>query len=333
MTGLLIKDWQWRANHKQNIVASIEGDQGSGKSIPFLYAVLLCSETFKKPFNIDKNLFFGIEELNEALSKAEPRETFFKDETRQTRAGIMSLMQEQNLADYEEQLRINQNNLFYASVFLENHAHFFCFEAKHIIWNEKPLTLEEKIFEPGTYPQGFISVLKTKRYTDRKQLVWRGLIKFLMPNSKIVESYLKKKTEHITNLQANYSSTLSPIREVATKILNKRINDLIRTTKEGKIISQKSEIMTFVIDEEIGTSKFTIKGYSLLEALIRAKIEERFKDYNEVQDKKAFDLAMQEKSRKEDEKTKMLELLEEKKQQKREFELKRLELLKNNRKP
>jgi len=268
ITALLKDDWEYREAHHQNIVASIEGQQGLGKSIPFLYASSLAGKIYKRSFKLE-DLYFEIEELNEALGVAEPRQTFMKDEHRKTVAGVMSNMQEANLADFEDQLRINQNNLFYTSVQLQNHSHFFVFEAKHILWNED-----------GTYPTGFLSMLKTKRYTNPNQLVWRGYVLWPMPNEKIVQEYDVKKRAHIELLKKRFSTTLTPVKDKAAEIFSKRHKDLVRVLPNGEIKPIKSDMMMFVIDEEIGSGRFTIKGYEMLKTLLRKIIEDSHKEDN-----------------------------------------------------
>ena len=225
-------------------------------------------------------MYFEIEELNEALGVANPRETYMKDEHRKTVAGVMSNMQEANLADFEDQLRINQNNLFYTSVQLQQHSHFFIFESKHIIWNED-----------GTYPKGFLSMLKTKRYTASTTYppVWRGFVLWPMPNEKIVEEYMVKKRAHIELLKKRFSTTLTPVKEKAVEIFSKREKDLVKVLPSGEVRPIKSDMMMFVIDEEIGSGRFTIKGYEMLKTLLRKIIDDRYLEHNQLVKGKKID--------------------------------------------
>lgn len=316
ITSLLVQDWTWRYHHKQNVVASIEGDQGSGKSMPFYSAANLLGNIFKKPFSL-KYLFFELEELNVALGKAQQCETFVWDEYRKHQAGVMSLLQRQNLADFEDQLRVNQNNLLYCAPELQDHSHFFIFESKNTVWDEE-----------GKIPKAFLSILKTKRYTDRHQLVWRGLVFFPMPSLKDANDYLVKKRQHIGNLQTQNYSTLDPVREAAKNIIAKRFNDLVHHRRDGIIIPIKRELMMCIIDEEIGTSKFTIQGYKILEGLIRKHIDEKFKDNNEALYSELDEVKQERRQEKEERANKLLELkaleLEEKRKD-RELKQKELE--------
>lgn len=309
---LLVQDFHWRKDHGQNIVASIEGKQGSGKSMPFSYLGLLLGTIFGYPFK-PTDIYYSPEELDYAISHAEPCQTFFRDEHRKANVGMMSNMINENLADYEDQLRINQNNLLFAAVELQKHSHFFCFEAKHIVFDE------------NAYPQKFISVLKTPRYTNRKEFVWRGYVSFPMPNEKFVEEYLKRKNEHILNLQKKYGNTLNPVLYYAKQIFNKRKNDLIRRTKDGFVIPMKRELMDFIVAEEIGTRKFTVPGYDRLTAQIRDLITKEYESENQeisisIEQKKELD-----RQKREQEREAELELIEERRKQKQEFMREKLE--------
>jgi len=269
VSDLLIKEIHWRKDHNQNIVASIEGSQGSGKSMPFSYFGLLIASIFNEKFT-PEHVFFTPEDLDFAIQNAKKKETFLRDEHLFTRAGLMSNFVEKSLSDYEEQLRFNQNNLLFCSVNLQNHSHFFCFESKHIIFDDKG------------YPKSFICMLKTPRYTDRSEFVWRGYINFPMPNTDFVEGYLKRKEEHIKNLKNKYGNTLNPVNYFAEDILKEKEKQLVMTTKEGFIKPIKSELMQFVIHEKIGTRKFTIAGYKLLEAKLKQLLIEKYVPQNEL---------------------------------------------------
>lgn len=269
ITRLWNSEIHWRYGHKQNIVASHEGAQGSGKSMPQAYNCLLIGSVFGVPFNVD-NVCFTPEDLKQRLQNSKSKETFLRDEHLFTRAGIMSNFNESNLSDYEEQLRISQNNLIFCSVELQNHAHFFQFESGWTNFNEEG------------YPVSFISVLKTPRFTNRKEFVWRGYIEFPMPNKDFVEAYLKKKHEHIENLKKMYGNTLDPIPFYANKIFNEKESSLIQRTKEGFIKPIKAELMQLIMSDVIGTRMFTLKGQEILLAKLKQLIQEKFEPDNNL---------------------------------------------------
>lgn len=276
-TKLWEKEIHWRKDHKQNIVLSHEGAQGSGKSMPECYNGLLIGSIFGVPFTVN-DVCFTPEELKQKIQNGVPRETFLKDEHLFTRAGIMANFMEQNLTDYEEQLRINQNNLLFCSVKLQNHAHFFQFESAWINFNSE------------SYPESFISVLKTPRLTNRNEFVWRGYIEFPMPNKDFVEEYLKKKQIHIDNLKKTYGNTLDPIPVYANKILKEKESSLIQRTKEGFIKPIKAELMQLVVSEVIGTRLFTLKGQDILLAKVKQLLKEKYETENMAIAKKQEEL-------------------------------------------
>lgn len=273
-TKLVFRDWDWRASHKQNVVASFYGWQGQGKTKPCLSAAVGCGKIFKRPFDPNESLFYSIEELNEKMKDLQPRTTILKDEQRHGMQGYGSRMQNMVLADFEEQLREpKQINLFFTSVFQEEHAHFFVFEAKNIDWNAD-----------GTQPDGYFSVLLTPRYTNPTEFVWRGLVYFPHPDPEIEKIYVEKKAEHIKNLENQFSSTFNPIYDIAKKIFEKYKGKLSRKSKDGFVLPLQSVYLWEFINTEIGTSRFSIKQYSVLLAELRKIIEEYFASENHLRE-------------------------------------------------
>lgn len=267
LNDLLIKEIHWRKDHGMNFVASCEGYQGKGKSMPFSYFAQLIGKIYQFPFMAD-NVYYAPEELDEALSHAAPRETFLRDEIKQMR-GYMSNMIKDSLSDYEDQLRITQNNLLQCSVQLTERNHFFCFESKNIVWEMK---------DGKPYPKKFILILKTPRYTNRNQFVWRGFVSFPMPNEDYVSKYLERKNEHISRLKRKYGNTFNAFPFYASEIFKKRETDLIKENKEGFIVPIKSELIDMIISQEIN---LTVKGYSVLKSLIKNLIEKKYAEYNQ----------------------------------------------------
>lgn len=262
---LLIRDWTWRAAHFQNIVASINGAQGTGKTLPFLYASMVTGNIYGVPFTVN-NLFWDLDELQQSIEKIPPRSTLLKDEHRHGGSGYMAHKEAAHMADLEEQLREpRQINLFFTSVFQENHATFFRFEAHNIDFDLKT-----------GKPKGFFSMLLTPRYTDLSTFVWRGYVYFPMPPDRIVSIYREKKADAQKNLISQYSSTLNALIPIADKIINKRLKDLIKTTKKGFIVPIPAALMLVVVNEEIGSSRFTIPIYKDLLVILKDKIEKHF---------------------------------------------------------
>lgn len=279
-TGKLLKaESFWRKEHRQNVVASISGWQGLGKSMPFGSFGIMLGNIFGIQFTA-KDVYFDAIELNEALKEAKPCQTFFKDEETNVDVGEMANLVKQNLASFEEQLRINQNNLLFASVKESDHANFFSFKAM-----TPPYYNEKK------YPEYFVVMLYTPLFKDNTRFVARGRVAFPMPPKDFVEAYEKRKKEHIRNLQVGYGgSTLNPVERWAEKLFNLNEKNLVRSTKEGFIIPLQSELMdVFIANHAIvddsgkhgfGTTAFTVYGKKILLALIKEKIEQKYSESN-----------------------------------------------------
>lgn len=258
---MLLKEFEWRFKHKLNIVFSIEGEQGSGKSKIGLYLCCLISKIFQKDFSIN-NVCFTIEDLNEKISKSVEKETFLLDEQRITKVGIMSLMVQQNLIDYEEQLRISQNNLGYCSPELREHSHFFVFKTyPHIERDEEG------------YPKFFTALFSTKRHYDN-QLMPRGLMTFPMINKEFNEQYEKKKLEHINNLKNRHYTTFTSLEMDVNDITKKYGKTLIKFLATGKKIPIEKKSLMILIYKELGTGKYTVQGYEFLAELLKQKVRE-----------------------------------------------------------
>lgn len=267
LADLLLKDFVWRFEHRRNVVASAEGEQGSGKSLFLTYLALLLAKIFGRPFVLEKHLWFMPDELDRALQKAERRETYLKDEHRKGKAGYQSNLVEANLADYEDQFREPQINILYASVGLQNHSHFFCFECKNVAYDK------------NAFPTHIRAMLKTKSFITG-ELVWRGFVVFPVPHKDFIAKYDVRKKLHIKQLQAKYGNTFDPIPKEAELLLEKRGADLTKKNKDGRIVPIKSEMLELVVSEEIGTSKYTIHGYKLLLAKLRDLIVQTYAEHN-----------------------------------------------------
>jgi len=284
-TNLLLTDWQWRAEHGRNVIASAFGETGAGKSSFISYACLYCGNIFRQPFNV-KNVYYEPEELKEAIAKAKERETFLRDEHLHGEAGMMSDLVSSTLTDFEQQLRRKQNNFFFASVNLEDHAHFFVFELKHIL------------YDATGYPTHIGAMLKTPRYTDSGTFVWRGPVFFPFPEKKYWEAYTKRKDEHIDRLTKQFGNNIAPVHIDAIKIYKKRHDELFVKTREGLVRPLKDNLMQFIVAEEIGSRKYTNKAFDMLRDKIREQITREFSEQNEILMQEIADKKEAEKSEK-----------------------------------
>jgi hypothetical protein len=266
---LLIEDIKFRKAHGRNVVASIDGFQGQGKSLFISSFAIITSKIFGVPFN-ENYVFYSPIDLDLALEHGKPCETYLRDEHKNSTHGEMSNLINENLEDYEEQLRIDQINLFFAGVKLRSHAHFFIFEAKRTN------------FDLSGKPVSTTAVLKTPLYTNKNIFVWRGEITLPAPPLDYLEAYDKKKREYTQKqLREKGENAFAQLKPYAEKVIFGREEDLIKKTREGFISPQKEEIIKLVVAEVIGSGKFTISAYRSITAYIQDTIKKKYYKHNE----------------------------------------------------
>lgn len=292
MNSLLLDDIKFRADNFMNIVASVEGTQGSGKSLGFIYFGMLLGKFFGYPFTL-KNIVFDPDDLDSALEKAPHRSTWLMDEQKRANVGMMSRTTQLNLADLEEQLRRSQVSLLYASPALRQHEHFFAFKTFRIVrindadcseceeyreWKPtsgQPSPCDNCDLPPekrNGYPKYFLFLLQTKRLIDN-MLVPRGIIQFPMPNTKFVKDYDIIKLEHIKRLQAKESAWWDKMKGYADLIWERKKDSLIKKLKNGNHQVVGKETIKVAILNTIGR-KLTGEANETLTELIKQKAEE-----------------------------------------------------------
>lgn len=260
--ALLAHDIQWRKKFR-NVIASFEGEQGSGKSIGAQSLGRYVSAVFEKPItaqNLDKHLFYEIEPLTEALDNSSERETFIKDEARQAQYGNMSNYANDLLQDYEQQFRKKHLNMIFASVNLEPHAHYYVFQTYKIELDEKTL-----------FPTNYVFILKTLRHSDG-ELLPRGLIKFPMPPQDYLAVYDKIKDKHLEYFKLRGGGYMTQLEADAIKIVENRRSELTRFNQQGNEVPVSDDAVLLAIYREIGERRYTTKYYSLLIELIKQKL-------------------------------------------------------------
>jgi hypothetical protein len=292
MNSILLDDIKFRADSFQNVVASVEGTQGSGKSLGFIYFGLLLGKFFGYPFTL-KNIIFDPDDLDTALEKAPHRTTWLMDEQKRANVGMMSRTTQLNLTDLEEQLRRSQVNLLYASPSLRQHEHFFAFKTFRIIRISDAdcgECEEYKQWKPSTgqpspcdtcdlptdkrngYPKYFLLLLQTKRLLDN-MLVPRGIIQFPMPNKKFVEEYDIIKLQHIKRLQAKESAWWDKMKAYSDQIWDRKKELLIKKLKNGNSQVVGKETIKVAILNTIGR-KLTNEATDTLTELVKQQAED-----------------------------------------------------------
>ena len=273
-TQLLKIDWRRRAYY-QNVIASANGITGSGKSSFISACGIELGKIYKETHNYDydpftvENVYYEPEQLQARIPLLKEGEILLRDEHLKGQAGMMSDLTTSVLTDAEQQLRKNKNSFLFASIEEEDHAHFFIFDMKHIIPDQTG------------FPKYTVAMLKTPLYTNPKQFVWRGLVAMPFPNKKYWGAYEKRKDDHITLLKSQYGNTLTPVHIDAIKIYKKRQDDLTLRTRDGLIKPIKENLLISLISDEIGTRKYTNKGYEILRDRIRDEIHREYAKQND----------------------------------------------------
>lgn len=274
-TQLLKYDWRRRAYH-QNVIASANGITGSGKSSFISACGIELGKIYKETHNYDyepfcvDNVYYEPEELQARIPTLKEGEILLRDEHLHGQAGMMSDLTTNVLTDAEQQLRKNKNSFLFASIEEEDHAHFFIFDMKHIIPDQTG------------FPKYVVAMLKTPLYTNPSQFVWRGLVAMPFPNKVYWDAYEKRKNEHISLLKNQYGNTLTPVLIDAIKIYKKRHDDIIMRTRDGLVKPIKENLLVSLVSDEIGTRKYTNKGYEILRDKIREEVNKEYSQQNDA---------------------------------------------------
>lgn len=324
LNELLYEDWKWRYKNKSNVIGSAHGQQGSGKSLFLGGCALTCAKIFGKPFYdpknptiLKRNLSFDSETMDSQLDRADPCETKLSDEQRKVKIGIMANMIEASLEEKEDQLRKHQINMFFASPELQDHQHFFVFEIKHIF-----------------YPHFVVAILKTRRYTDSNEFVWRGFVSMKIPPKEYLDQYDPLKDAHLENLKNKMGNTLDDLGFYVNKIFDECQEKLVTKSREGFIKPVNYELMYSVVIDKIGTRRFTTTGMRMLQAKLKQKITNEYQEENDriemqlkeetekqkEENRKKFEMQMAEAEKKRELKLKLLEM--QLKEEKRKNDLK-----------
>ena len=257
--ALLSEEFKWRANNYRNVVFSIEGTQGTGKSAGLLRLLDLTGNIFGNKFSLD-HLHFFHENLMKDLQKFKKRTAYAQDE--QTRMhGMMSSFVQDELANYEDIYRKPQVNIGYASPSLRTHEHFFIFEAMDSIYLDnkgKPAAVE--------------LLLKTKRKSDGF-IMPRGVIRLNWVKMDLWHSYEKKKDRFLKKMGGTKGDILKTLEDYADKVLKKHKNDLYSETQAGYLRIKGKEVIDLYINKVVGMRNLTGNGLAQTRAIIKEKLE------------------------------------------------------------
>jgi len=258
LNQMLANELEYRQGHFRNIVFSVEGTQGDGKSAGMLSLGASISQFFNTKFSVD-HIHFYHEDLMKDLKNFKKRTFYCQDE--QPRAyGLMSSFIQDELANYEDTYRKPQVNIGYASPSLRTHEHFFIFEAlDRIFLNEKgDLSAVELM-------------LKTKRRSDGMVLA-RGKIHLKWPKKSFWDAYNKKKDKFILKMGGKKGDRLKILEDYADKVLKKHKNDLYSHTLQGNIKLKSKDIINLYINKVVGMGNLTGGGLDQTRAFITEKL-------------------------------------------------------------
>lgn len=301
-TNALLEDFKFRERFGLNIIASAEGEQGTaGKSLFFLWWAFKLGEIFRKPFDMDKNLYAVPEELDYNIRTSEPRTTHFLDEQRNKNVGMGSRASDLSLQDYEEQCRFTQKNILYASPEIHDHAHYFVFNSQGIErWRNEmfcancPENIQAKCYENKFdtccppefvglrggekvpfyyrtgYPKYFNFLLKTKRKIDG-WLVPRGIVKVPCVSPETMLAYDLIKRKNVEKFEKNKEDSFKYLVEDAELFIKEYEKSLIRMIGGMKTLIYKikdEEGNPKLHKELFDTRKYAVVNKKTIEAYL-----------------------------------------------------------------
>ena len=246
---------KFRESHFSNLVFSVEGTQGEGKSLFLLRCGELISDVYGTKMSLDHVHFFQ-ENMKQDLANFKERTFYAQDEQPRTH-GIMSNFIQDELANYEDTYRKPQVNIGYASPSLRSHEHFFIFEA-----------LGDIYIDPKTGELSAVEVmLKTKRKSDN-MIMPRGILRVSAPDKDLWKRYNEKKDEFIKKMGGSKGDRLKILEDYAIATIEQFGDKMIIETNRGEKIAPKTTI-DFYMSRAIGLDNLTNDGRALVREYIK----------------------------------------------------------------
>lgn len=214
---LFISHCLFRFNHNANIIVSIIGQTGTGKSYAALSLAEFFSELLNSNFDI-KNLDYDINSILKRINEFKKDNTVIMDEqTEEFGAGSGSLRME--LKNFEETMRKRRINFIYCSPSLRTHTHQFVLKTYGIDYELKLSRL-----------------LVYKNYLTGNEIPL-GYITLALPSKHLIDEYEKKKDEFLDMVQKRETH----IQKVKEKIAEELIKD-----KKYLSLKNKSQKMAYI---------------------------------------------------------------------------------------
>lgn len=316
--GIILADWQFRADNQDCVVCETYGELGTGKSLGTLDLAIRCGQIYGVPFE-PKGILYDVFTVNMELRQKPRRSTTLVDEDVKA-YGEMSRTVQDQLNEFRDQGRYTQKNVFWVSPHEREYSTGLTFEADRLrlqrksnpICNKCPfyreckanffdtlcqkedvratLKINEPVapYERTGYPLAFgFNVYYPHRF-ERKQ-VYRGHILIPMVDFETARAYDERKKRNIKRLQSFESPQAMIIEEVAKKIVAELSDKMIRQKEGVWKLEKLSRIEMYVLLSEhaahltIGVKKLALKEkvILLLEDIINEKNGETFNEDDE----------------------------------------------------
>lgn len=306
-TNLFLMDIKHRAEFGLNIIASVTGMQGSGKSLFGIQLCRSCSHYFGVPFELKKHLYIDKDLINDDIRTVSNNTTLMYDEQERKSAGYGSTNTSLELRDYEDICRYTQKNLINIAPVLYEHGHYFIFRQyqsapdriRNKVCSDCPLLVkcrragyntlcdelsdaEKKriglikkfeFYEKDGYPKTLSYLLETIRYSDGNWIP-RGVVSFPMPPPEIAKEYDEVKKMNIFNYEARQTKSWDKKMEEVRNFVDKYEDKLIYKSKSGTKIKPKKTIKVLFLSE-YGDRRFTIDQTELMVEAINMELESR----------------------------------------------------------
>lgn len=209
--------------HKRNIILSIYGKTGGGKSYSALFIAQYIAQKYGMKFDID-HIAYSNQALLDLIAKAKDGETFLLDESVDLEAiGVGSARERMALASIEEVVRQRQINIIYCSPVLRFHVHHYILLPLKI--DVQKNTVKHLLRDGITQkPKGFI---------------FTGYPK---DENGFLKAYSEKKLKFISNVQKG------EVRDPYTQWLDVA-NEYIKThwEKHQKLLSNKRKLVILLM--------------------------------------------------------------------------------------
>lgn len=245
-----------RERHR-NVVFSVEGEQGLGKSVFMMRLGGVISDTYGSKLDVE-NIHFFPDLFEKALSEAKHRTFYCMDE--QPRIyGVMSNYVQDQLANYEDIFRKPQISIGYAAPRLRTHEHFFIFKALGDI----------EIYDDGS-PASVSVMLMTKRKSD-DMIMPRAMLKFSWADKKLWTDYERRKDQFIGDFKAKKDPMMGKIAEDADRVVQKWGDKMFVDSAKGvkKIVNRST--LDFYVYDVVGMRAYTMEGMRMLREAVKQK--------------------------------------------------------------